>query len=228
MTPKLRRIRASKRMSRRLTQQYWNWDWKWTAQQFGGGQLNCNLFLWQHNSRAQAIWRTDEMIDRKTLDGLFNVNQALIRNNLCLLILLWYFLFCICSFFVVAQIFWLVSFLRLLCPAIGYSLFLSFFVHATVTLQTQKHRRAPNKICCFFFFSFLSAKFDNSLTFLVLRTNECQKEESALTASNHWSHRWTTIKPNLKLKKTRVAKTDKPKISNKKLAAISQYTHSDH
>lgn len=50
-----------------------------------------------------------------------------------------------------------------------------------------------------------------------MRTNECQKEESALTAPNQ-----------RKPKKKKVTRNGQQKNSNKKLVTVSIYTRSDH
>lgn len=176
------RRRRIQKECRRMTQHRKFGKWKsatnWTIKLF--------FLFWQHLI-------SDLMNDQNIRRAFPNVNEPLILSNMLLYLFLFrrrrfrWFPF-VCLYFL-CETPWLYVFI--------FSLF-EFFVHAAVTSQTQKHRRLV----------YTSRKFGNilhnSLTFLVMRTNECQKEESALTAPNQRkqkkSHPKRTTKKKIQIK----------------------------
>lgn len=145
MTPKLRRIRAASTDSTML--KLWL---EINTAAIRWGQLDCNRF--SGNTILEPKRSDEQLIDRKTLDGLFNVNQALSLNNFGSIIIM---IFSLLFLFFFRRPNILAGFLSsAFMPAYRLFSFLEFFVHATVTLQTQKHRRAKQNLLFSSSFSF--------------------------------------------------------------------------
>lgn len=140
------------------------------------GQFNCSrtiVFFFGNTQSAAIGWMIKIL-----LDGLSNVNEALILSNM----LCYYLLFVFVPYSSIDVVGFLFGVLFRFKCALSFSLvwfFASRSNHFTDT-KAPKHSSTRAQIHVEDL-----AIFYNSLTFLVMRTNEHQKEESALTASNH-------------------------------------------